>query len=253
MKSFSGLADILNGMRENEPTCNLPKPKGSKQTREAPTDARWQPLAEMNHPLPGWLQVHLKLGKHPKTGASQWIGFYQHGQRQLKVICDPNYRHELPADGEIWAVRVTNQIPGIVFAVAETPASLVAAQEAERVKRGKDRALWLASAGESVTVNVHVPQDPQLSFDDVDGAVTGYGYSGKLESVMVEGDTWTIVIIDVWRSSRGWDVCDGSFETDSRPYAGRHTFTLCHVEVAADRLEGCSEHRFGQSFVYVYR
>lgn len=248
--TFADLAATLHGMRASEPPTAELKSKRPKQKRKAPTDTRWQPLAEMDHPLPNKLQVHLRLGKHPKTRAPQWFGFYEHGRDRLKVVCDPHYRHELPVGGEIWEVRVTKQIPGIVFAVAETSASLVAVKEAERVKREEDRALWLTSVGEFVVVDVSVPQDPYL--DNVDGAITGYGYHGKLESIKDEGEVWIFNLSNVSRSSRGWDL-DGSFETDSRPYAGRHSFTLRGVEVTSETLHGYKEHQFGQSQISVYR
>lgn len=117
--NFADLANMQNGMRASEPSTAEPKPKRPKQKRKAPTGVQWQPLADMDHPLPNRLQVHLRLGKHPKTGGAQWFGFYEHGQQRLKVVCDPYWQHQLPAGGEIWEVRVTKQIPGIIFATAE--------------------------------------------------------------------------------------------------------------------------------------
>lgn len=252
LKNFADLANMLNRMREEQPPTAAPKPKGPKQKREVSTDQRWQPLAEMNHPLPETFQVHLRMGKHPKTGRPQWFGFYEHGRDRLKVVCDPYKGHELPVGGEVWEVRVTKQIPGIVFAVAETSAALVAAQEVKRNQREADRDSWLVSTGRYVTIEVSVPQDPHLEYHNVEGVVTGYEYSGKIESVEDRGDVWIVTICDVSRSSQGWDV-DGAFATDSRRHADRLTFTLLKVEVTTEMLHGRREHQFGWSQINVYR
>lgn len=241
-KSFAGLASLLKQLRQEEPEHELPKPKGPKPKQTEPTKVQWEPLALMNYPLPERLEVHLRVGKHPKTGAVQWFGFYTHGQERLKIVCDPYSGHELSKGGEVWEVCVTKQIPGIVFAKAETSPALTKRLAEEKAQVAAElEAFRLRALGHRVELSISIPDDPQqVEYAEVWNRVDHY--TGKLVRWETVEDAIEVELEDVdHRRSQG-DI-EGGFEGRTKRLDTKRIFVLQGPYVHDSLLRGVNPGR----------
>lgn len=220
-------------MRASESPVEASWPKGPTPKR-VESQVQWQPLAEVSYPLPEQFAVHLREGKHPKTGAPQWFGFYTHGRETLKVVCDPYSGHELPKGGEVWEVIVTKQIPGIVFAKAETSPALVQRIAEQLAKEAAELAAFrLRALDQRIELSIFVPVDPQDHEPEVWNRVDHY--TGKLVrwEKMAEG-TIEVELVDVYHRRSQTDIEEGRFEGHMKSLDGRKTFQL-HGGTVEDR------------------
>ena len=217
---------MLNSMREAEIPATTSRPKGPKQKHPISNDGQWQPLSEVSRPLPEQFEVNLRLGNHPKTGAPQWFGFYTHGRESLKVVCDPYPGHELSKGGEVWAVLVTKQIPGIVFAKAETSPALAQRLAEKKAQAAIElKAFCLQALNQPAELSIWIPDNSQeREYAEVWNRVDHY--TGKLVRWEEIAEGVIEVELEDVDYRRSQSDTEGGFEGRTKFHSLKKAFTL---------------------------